>query len=122
MKSICLIGFIFLGMAATGAAEKTTELYIPVGQSPGLSDSLSLIGKIDAVDVENQTLTVTGAAGTFTVLTTEFTRIFLDRSRLHLPNQYGTFSDLKPSGVVEVRFEGDRKHRPADWIKLLINK
>ena len=119
---ICLGCIILFGNTSIGYSEKTTELYIPVGRSPGLSDSYSLIGRIDAVNTENRTLTVTGASGTFTVLTTEFTLFFLDKSRLRQPNQYGTFSDLKPSDTVEVRFESDKKHRPAEWIKLQVEQ
>ena len=119
---ICLGCLILFGVTSIGYAEKTTELYIPIGQSPGLSDSYNLIGTIDSVDAENQTLSVTIASGTVTVLTTEFTLFFLDKSNLRQSNQYGAFSDLKPGMVVEVRFEADKRHRPAEWIKLKTDK
>jgi hypothetical protein len=60
----------------------------------------------------------TGASGTYTVRTTEYTLIFLDKSKLRQPNRYGTFSDFKKDMMVEVRFEADKRHHPAEWIKL----
>ena len=119
-ETICLGWIAFLSLTAVVYAQKTTELYIPVGQSPGLSDLHNLIGRIDAVDYENRSLTVDGASGGLTVYTTEDTLIFLDNSRRRQPNQYGRFSDVKPSLVVEVRFEAGKRHRPAEWIKLQI--
>jgi hypothetical protein len=121
-ETICLGCIIFLGIAAIVSAEKASELYIPVGQSPGLSDEYNLIGRIDAVDYQNRSLTVTDSTGRFTVHTTEYTLILLDKSMQRQPNRYGTFSEIKPSIIVEVRFEAGKRHRPAEWIKLQIDK
>jgi hypothetical protein len=117
-----IITIIVFGFLAPAIAEKTTELFIPIGKSPGLSDKFSLIGTIAEVNALDQTLTVIGASDTYTVLTSEYTLIFLDKSKLRQPNRYGSFSDFKKGMVVEVRFEADRKHRPAEWIKLQIEK
>ena len=119
LVSVSGIGFVFLALAF---AEKTTELYIPIGKSPGLSDKFNLIGTIIEVNSQDQTLSVTGASGTYTVYTTEYTLIFLDKSRLRQPNRYGSFTDFKTGMLVEVRYEADKKHRPAEWIKLQIDK
>jgi hypothetical protein len=113
-----MITIIVFGFLAPAIAEKTTELFIPIGKSPGLSDKYNLIGNIAEVNALDQTLTVTGASGTYTVLTSEYTLIFLDKSKLRQPNRYGSFSDFKKGMLVEVRFEADKKHRPAEWIKL----
>jgi hypothetical protein len=121
-ETICLGCIILLGIAVIAYAEKATELYIPLGQSPGLSDEYNVIGRIDAVDSQKRSLTVVGSAGSFTVHTTDDTLIFLDNSRLRQPNRYGTFSDVKPSIRVEVRFEAGKRHRPAEWIKLQIDQ
>ncbi len=122
IEAIWLMGIIILGIAPFLHAEKAAELYIPVGQSPGLSDSHNLIGRIDAVDYQNRSLTVIGTAGRFIVHTTEHTLIFMDKSKLRQPNRYGTFAEIKPSIIVEVRFEAEKRHRPAEWIKLQIDK
>ena len=119
--TICLVWIIFLGAAGGVWAQKSTELYIPLGRSPGLSDSYNLIGNVEAVDNQNRSLIVIGSTGRFTVYTTEDTLYFLDKSRLQQPNRYGIFSDVKPSMKVEVRFEAGKRHRPAEWIKLQID-
>jgi len=115
------IFIIILGIFAPAFAQNATELYLPIGQSPGLSDKINLIGTIDDVDPREQSLTVTAAANTVAVLTTEYTRIFLDKSRLGQPNRYGSLADIKKGMLVEVRFEADKRQRPAEWIKLLID-
>ena len=120
IAAIFIITIIIFGLFLLVLAEKTTELYLPIGKSPGLSDKISLIGTIAEVNSQDQTLTVTGASGTYTVRTTEYTLIFLDKSKLRQPNRYGTFSDFKKDMMVEVRFEADKRHRPAEWIKLQI--
>ena len=120
IAAIFIITIIIFGLFPLVLAEKTTELYLPIGKSPGLSDKISLIGTIAEVNSQDQTLTVTGASGTYTVRTTEYTLIFLDKSKLRQPNRYGTFSDFKKDMMVEVRFEADKRHRPAEWIKLQI--
>jgi hypothetical protein len=118
ITTFCLVPLIIAIILAHGFAEKTTELYIPIGKSPGLSDKHTLLGKIEAVDEQNQTILVEGASENHTVHISELTRIFLDKSRLHKANSYGAFSDLRPGLVVEVRFEADKYQRPAEWIKL----
>ena len=122
IAAIFIITIIIFGLVPLVLAEKTTELYLPIGKSPGLSDKISLIGTIAEVNSQDQTLTVTGASGTYTVRTTEYTLIFLDKSKLRQPNRYGIFSDLKKDMMVEVRFEADKRHRPAEWIKLQIDQ
>ena len=122
IAAIYIITIIIFGFLAPALAEKTTELYLPIGKSPGLSDKYNLIGTVAGVNPQDQTLTVTGASGTYTVDTTEYTLIFLDKSKLRQPNRYGTFSDFKKGMMVEVRFEAGKQHRPAEWIKLQIAK
>jgi len=122
MKKFTAIYIISLWFLTLAYAEKTTELYLPIGKSPGLSAKYSLIGTIAEVNSQDHTLTVTGASGTYSVNTTEYTLIFLDKSRLRQPNRYGAFSDFKTGMLIEVRFEADKRHRPAEWIKLQIDK
>lgn len=120
IAAIFIITIIIFGLLPLVLAEKTTELYLPIGKSPGLSDKFSLIGTIAEVNSQDRTLTVTGASGTYTVHTTEYTLIFLDKSKLRQTNRYGTFSKFKAGMLIEVRFEADKRHRPAEWIKLQI--
>ena len=99
-------------------AEKATELYIPIGKSPGLSGKSTAEGHIEQVDYQKNTLTMSSGSHSYPVKVTEGTKIFLDRSKLGKPNQYGSFEDCKKGMMIEVRFEKDEFGQPADWIKL----
>lgn len=122
-------GFL-MGMVAIGAllwmgapyahSQKMTEMFIPIGQSPGLSGKVTVIGTIEAVDAQNQTIVVAGSAEKWSAEVTKDTHIWLDRSKLGLSSQYGTFTDLQEGRLVEVKYEGTerRSEGPAAWIKV----
>ena len=119
-KYLTIIGIIcFLLFGAFYAdAEKSTELYIPIGQSPGLSGEYTVMGKIDQVNPQNQTLKMSGASGSYTVKITKNTFIYLDRSKTQLSNIYGTLADCKAGDLVEVKFEDNSRNKPIEWIKV----
>ena len=119
-KHLTIIGIIcFLMIGAFSIyAEKATELYIPVGQSPGLSGKYTVMGKIDQVNPQNQTLKMSGSAGSYGVTLTKRTFIYLDRSKIKLSNTYGTLSDCKIGDTVEVKFEDNSRNKPIEWIKV----
>ena len=99
-------------------AEKSTELYIPIGQSPGLSSEYTVMGKIDQVDSQNQTIKMSGPSGSYTVKLTTHTSIYLDRSKVKRTNTYGTLSDCHTGNLVEVKFEDNSRSKPVEWIKV----
>ena len=115
-----LLIFIFCSMFPGAYAEKSTELYIPIGQSPGLSGKYSVIGHIDAVDYQNQTLTMSNTSGSYTVRVMDNTWIYLDKSKIQQTNVYGIFSDCKKGLKAEVKFDQNAQGRHAEWIKLEI--
>lgn len=119
-KHLTIIGIIcFLMIGAFSVyAEKATELYIPAGQSPGLSGKYTVMGKIDQVNPQNQTLKMSGSSGSYTVTLTKRTFIYLDRSKIKLSNTYGTLADCKVGDTVEVKFEDDSRNKPIEWIKV----
>ena len=105
------------------SAQKTTEQFVPVGQSPGLSGKYTVIGTVQAVNVRDQTVTIAGPAGTSSAKVTERTRIWLDRSKIRQTNVKGTFADLRPGVTVEVKHEDPTRASaggPAEWIKIQI--
>lgn len=121
-----------MGVVATGVwlwsgmlsahGQKATEMFIPIGQSPGLSDTVSIIGTIETIDPRGHTITVAGPSGSWSATITGRTKIWLDKSKLRLPNQKGAFTDLQKGLLVEVKYE-DPEGRgkgtgPADWIKV----
>jgi hypothetical protein len=109
---------VLLVMVPITAAEKATELYIPIGQSPGLSGKYAATGRIEQVSYSKNTLTMSAGSGTYTVKVSKRTMIYLDRSKMGQPNLYGSFADCKKGMMLEVRFEQDERGRPAEWIKL----
>ena len=92
------------GPAAHG--QRSTEQYIPIGMSPGVSQKYTSLGVIDTVSARQRTATITEPNARRTVRITDKTHIWLDRSKLRLPNLRGRFEDLQASGQLE------RLHRP----------
>ncbi len=103
-----------LGGVSLAHAQKSTERYIPIGQSPGLSKKYTYIGTIEAVAPEKRTIT----AGGRTVMITERTRIWLDRSKLKLGNRTGSIGDLQQGSRVEIKYDDPTRPQAADWIKV----
>src|SRR3989304_5099323 len=83
------------GSASSAHGQRATEMFIPVGQSPGGSGKYTVVGKIKSISAQNQILTIAGSAGTHTATITSRTKIWLDRSKLRLANRSGTFSDCR---------------------------
>jgi len=119
-KHLTIIGIVCLLVLGAFAAhaEKSTELYIPMGQSPGLSGAYTVLGNIDQVNLQNRTLKMSGASGSYTVKLTESTSIYLDWSKVKLTNTYGTLADCKVGDTVEVKFEDNSHNKPIEWIKV----
>jgi hypothetical protein len=103
-------------------AQKATEIFIPLGKSPGLSGKYTTIGKIDAINAPDKTITMTDSLGSYTIKVTERTKIWLDNSQLKSTNQKGSFADLREGLLAEVKHEdAARKDKgAAEWIKIQI--
>jgi hypothetical protein len=118
------IGLAILLLCCTVAAhaQKATEQFIPIGQSPGLSGKHTLIARIEAVNPPTRTLTLKNETGTHTVRITEQTKIWLDRSRLQQPNVKGTFADCRVGSLAEIKFvQNERKEGGvAEWAKVQV--
>ncbi len=111
-----------LGWAPNAHGQQTTEQYIPVGQSPGVSGVYSYIGQIESADASNRTVTVSGPEGARTIRVTEETSIWLDRSELRLTNQTGSMADLQPGRRVEVKYADEETKETAAWIKVVVTE
>jgi hypothetical protein len=118
-----------LALALVGAAfdahgQRSTEQFIPIGQSPGVSHPhrYSTIGVIADVNAAARTVTIADPAGPRTVRLTDKTRIFLDRSKLRLGNLSGSFADLQKGRLVEVKYLDPERRELADWVKVEISQ
>ena len=107
-------------------AQKAAEIYIPIGESPGLSGGATMMGEIAGIGVQPPTVMLSDSTGSHSITITDETEIWLDRSRLRLSNQTGTFEDLQEGQVVEIMYEHDERDPAsvqgpiADWIKIRI--
>jgi hypothetical protein len=107
-----------LGGASDAFGQKETEVFVPIGQSPGVSYKSSLLGTVEAVDPGKRTLTVSGPAGARTVQITGRTRIFVDRSPQKQPNYIGALADLQRGRKVEIKLGEGAASAIAEWIKV----
>ncbi len=105
LLSVTGILVALLGTISHAHGQKATEQFIPIGQSPGLSQKYTSIGEIAAVDPAARTVTVADAAGRRTVRVTDKTRIWIDRTRIKQSNLSGSFADLQPGRRAEVKYE-----------------
>ena len=124
LKVLLQIGVIvaWLGGMTYAHGQQMTEMFIPVGQSPGVSDKSSLIGTIDSMDEKNRIMTVTAPSGAQMVEVTNRTKIWLDRSLLKAPNQTGAYTDLQKGRKVEVKLEQGERKQAAEWVKVQLTE
>ncbi len=108
---------LLLGGLPIAGAQQTTERYIPIGASPGVSGEYSYIGEIVAVDMSNRTLTVEDESGRHTITLTAETRIWLDRSQRRRTALEGNYEDCEVGRRVEVMHRHDDP-MVAEWIKV----
>lgn len=111
---------LLLALAPKAAAQQTTEQFIPVGKSPGLSDTYTYIGEIQASDSSSVTMTREGAGGPYVVTIDADTRIWLDRSKIRRTAGYGLLEDLVVGRTIEVKFRDPESHEHAEWIKVVV--
>lgn len=119
MGAVVIAVMLWTGMPYAHG-QKATEMFIPLGQSPGLSNTVTVIGSVKTINAQKRTIDVAGPSTAWNVQITDRTQIWLDKSKLRLPNKDGTFADLRKGQLVEVKYEGsERKSQgPAEWIKV----
>lgn len=109
---------VALGGALDAYGQEATEMYIPIGQSPGLSGKGSLIGTLESADPKKKSVTVSGPSGARTIAITGRTPIWLDRSLQKQPNRSGVFADLQQGRKVEIKLRKGDPKPVAEWIKV----
>ena len=97
---------------------KATEIFIPLGQSPGLSSKYTYVGKIDDIDKQQRTIN----AGGLTVKITDTTKVWLDLTKLKRTNQVGSFADLKQGQRVEIKYLDPDRKQVAEWVKVEVTQ
>lgn len=97
--------------------QQSTEQFIPIGKSPGVSDKYSYIGVVVVVDPGAHAIEVQSNRGNKKIRVTEDTRMWLDRSKTRRTNSKASFADCEVGVTVEVMYVHDDK-ATADWIKI----
>jgi len=115
------IVIVLLGGALEASGQQATEMFIPIGQSPGLSGKGSLIGTLESVDPGKRMVTISSSLGAQTVGITDRTLIWLDRSQQRQPNQNGAINDLQKGRKVEVKLRKGEPKAVAEWIKVQVS-
>jgi hypothetical protein len=112
------VAFALLVSLSFAFAQKSTERFIPIGQSPGLSGKHTKIANIDSFDPQRQTLMLSDPSGTYSVEMAQDTQIWLDKSKTGSTNDVGVVSDLEAGRRIEVKYKENDPEAPAEWIKV----
>jgi len=111
---------VALGGTLEAAGQQATEMFIPIGQSPGLSNKESVIGTLESVDPGKRMVTISNSSGSQTVGITDRTMIWLDRSEQKQPNQNGGINDLQKGRKIEIKVRKGEAKAVAEWIKVQV--
>jgi hypothetical protein len=111
---------VALGNALDASGQQATEMFIPIGQSPGVSNTSTLIGTLESVDPGKRVVTISSPSGVQTVGITDQTLIWIDRSPQKQPNQTGAIGDLQQGRKVEVKPRSGEPQAVAEWIKVQV--
>ena len=111
---------VALGGTLEASGQQATEMFIPIGQSPGLSNKGSVIGTLESVDPGKRMVTISSSSGAQTVGITDRTMIWLDRSEQKQPNQNGAINDLQKGRKIEIKVRKGELKAVAEWIKVQV--
>lgn len=111
---------VALGGTLEASGQQATEMFIPIGQSPGLSNKGSVIGILESVDPGKRMVTISSPSGAQTVGITDRTMIWLDRSEQKQPNQNGAINDLQKGRKIEIKVRKGEPKAVAEWIKVQV--
>ena len=118
VKTIVLI-FVFCWICSDLYAQKMTEIYIPVGQSPGVSGKYSLMGSVESVNMNDSTVTIRQDGGSKTTIKiTAGCAVYLDKSKLKLSNKKGYCANIKQGMKAEAKYKDNKPGGLIEWIKV----
>lgn len=106
---------VWLIFISSANGQQATEVYIPIGVSPGVSGSETRTGVIRQVDYDTHSMEIQIGAELRRVKVDEKTRYYLDRSKQRRKNSTGTLMDCEKGRTIEVKAAGDEA---AEWIKV----
>ena len=112
---------LYICSPAVFAHGKSTERFIPVGQSPQ-SGKMTVLGVIQTIDPKAKTVTLVQDGRIHSIAITANTKIWLDRSKLKVTNLEVGFEGLKKGLLAEAKCPAGNCSGPitAEWIKVQI--
>ena len=110
--------FLFLIVISSIFAQKSTEIFIPLGKSPGVSGKYTLIGMVEKFDHQNSFITVEAQNESKTIKIKGSPEVWLDYSKLKLSNKKGSLDDIKKGLRIEIKFANNLKNDLIQWIKV----
>ena len=102
----------------SAGAQKATEMFIPIGQSAGLSGKHTMLAQVQAVNETQRTLTMLHNGTPYTVRLGARTPVWIDRSKQQQANSTGTLAEVKPGMSAEIKFEKNNRAAEVEWIKV----
>lgn len=99
-------------------AQYATEIFIPLGQSPGISAKHTTIGNINSVNIPGKTISMSDAGSSYNIKISEDTQIWLDQSRRNSNNRNALIQDLREGMRAEVKYIKNNKGGTVEWIKV----
>jgi hypothetical protein len=113
-----LLTFILCSVANGLSAQKETEVFIPIGESPGVSHKYSVIGRVEKINAGDSSITLKGDSGIQNVRVTPCREFYLDQSKLKLTNRRCSFSEIKPGCLVEIKYRDNKPGNLIEWVKV----
>ena len=101
-------------------AQKETEVFIPLGKSPGVSNKYSVMGKVETVNVSDSVITVGQDGNIKTLKINSNTEIYLDKSKLKLTNIKGSLAEIKKGQLIEAKYKNNKPGDTIEWLKVQI--
>lgn len=120
MNRTATVSLLTLALLASpmATAQQATEVYIPIGESPGVSGKESVIGSISAIEYEQHRMTVSSGDTASSVTITPKTRFYLDKSGDKSSSVTGDFNDCRVGRRIEAYLDDNGD---AIWIKIAAN-
>ena len=96
LKRLALVGLILSTVVIFPShGQKSTEIFIPIGKSPGISGKYSVIGHIATFDETTGELKIKVDGVEHAATITEETKIWLDKSGMQQTNEVGSPADCR---------------------------
>ena len=114
-----LLAALVAACSAPAFAQKATEMFVPIGQSAGLSGKHTMMARVQSVDANARSITLVQDSTTHTVKLGAKMPLWIDRSKQQQSNSAGTLADIRPGMMAEVKFiNNNRAAGEAEWVKV----